>query len=627
MNFINLIISQELVYALGWAVVHSLWQAAAVALLLAVVMLALRRQAAKVRYRAAYGALLIVFGLAVATFVSMYAPASSEQASEITRLTQQSQVIEASSQTSSAPDLLQRFTSYFHAHLPLIVTVWLLGVAFFALRLLGGLGYVHYLKTAHVFQVDEKWRRMLHQQSRQLALKRLPQLLESALVRVPIVIGHFKPVVLLPVGVVNALAPEQVEAILAHELAHIARRDYLWNILQSFIEALFYFNPAVWLISTQIRSEREHCCDDLAVELCGNALHYAKALVAIQEMNQTAPVFAMAFGKKKKQLLQRIQRILNQSQNRPDIMEKIITTSLLIALLLVLTVSAVRPHEEIAEAKPVALMATDTLPQRGKMHFKGDYEGKNIETTVRDGAITHLKIDGKEIPASEYGQYENLIGEIMTTVPKPPPPPPALSAPPAPAPPSVNAPPAPPAPPRINDYEAEMRIYEEQLQRHMEELQAKEEALREVVEKRQRRAEAEAEEMRVLQQQRQKEIAVEIEKKQKQLRETERRMREEYEASLAARERAFKQREAGLMAREQKNLEMNERFEQQMLKDGLIEDADNYRLDFSRKRMRVNGKTVPAATAEQYYNIYQEILGKELCDDCRFEINKRRREE
>lgn len=172
-----------------------------------------------------------------------------------------------------------------------------------------------------------------------------------------------------------------------------------------------------------------------------------------------------------------------------------------------------------------------------------------------------------------------------------------------------------------------MRIYEEQLQRHMEELQAKEEALREVVEKRQRRAEADAEELRVLQQQRQKEIAVEIEKKQKQLRETERRMREEHEASLAARERAFKQREAKLMAREQKNLEMNERFEQQMLKDGLIEDADNYRLDFSRKRMRVNGKTVPAATAEQYYNIYQEILGKELCDDCRFEINKRRREE
>lgn len=618
MNFINLIISEELVYALGWTVVHSLWQAAGVALLLAMVMLALRQRAAKMRYRVAYAALLVVLGLAVVTFVKLYAITTPEQASEITQLTLQIQITEPKSEAASAPALLQRFTSYFHAHLPLIVLIWLLGVAFFVLRMLGGLGYVHYLKTVHVFQIEEKWQHRLQKLSRQLTLNRPPQLLESALVKVPLIIGHFKPVILLPVGVVNALAPEQVEAILAHELAHIARRDYLWNILQSFIEALLYFNPAVWIISAQIRAEREHCCDDLAVELCGNALHYAKALVAIQEMNQAAPVFAMAFGKKKNQLLQRIQRILNQSQNRPDIMEKIITTGLLVALLLVLTVSAVRPHEGAAAAEPVVSIATDTLPQRGTMQFKGQHDGQNIETTVRDGAITYLKIDGEEIPEAKYGQYKNLVEEVMANVPSPPPPPSAIPAPPAPAPPvppsvkSPPTPPAPPAPPRYNGNEEEIRIYKERLHKRMEEIQAEEEALREMVEERQRLVEARAEEMR----------------------EMELRMRQEHEAKLLAHERELQRHEAELQKREaervvleRKNRDLHRHFEQAMLNDGLIEDADNYRLDFSSERMRVNGKNVPAATAEKYRRIYQEVLGKELCDDCRFEINKRKREE
>ena len=128
-----------------------------------------------------------------------------------------------------------------------------------------------------------------------IPLRRKVLLLESALVKVPMVIGYFKPMILMPLGAVNNLSAQEVEAILAHELAHVWRNDYLLNILFSFIEVLFYYHPAVWFISANIRSERENCADDLAIQLCGNSLTYAKALVSLQKLNPAVPAFAMPF--------------------------------------------------------------------------------------------------------------------------------------------------------------------------------------------------------------------------------------------------------------------------------------------------------------------------------------------
>ena len=311
-------ISEEFIYALGWTVVHSLWQAILIALGMALILLALRKKTALVRYWVANLALLLVLVVSALTFIDLYQIAGNEQARHLTLIIneQTASILLGGDSTSIFQQFSQQFQQYFNEHLPLIVTVWLVGVAFFILRLFGGLAYIQYLKYNFNTPLPDYWQKQLDALKTKIPVKRTVELTESALVKVPMVIGYFKPVILLPIGIVNELEPEQVEAILAHELAHIYRHDFLLNILQSVVEVLFYFNPAVWWISANIRTERENCCDDIAVRLCGNSLAYAKALVNIQEMNTASPSFAMTFAGRQKnnQLLNRVKRILNQPQ-------------------------------------------------------------------------------------------------------------------------------------------------------------------------------------------------------------------------------------------------------------------------------------------------------------------------
>src|SRR5205814_960303 len=130
--------------------------------------------------------------------------------------------------------------------------------------------------------------------SRRLHITRAITLLESSLVDVPTVIGWLKPVVLLPASALAAMSPQQLEAILAHELAHIRRHDYLVNLLQTLVETLLFYHPAVWWLSRRIRAEREHCCDDLAVSLCGDPIAYASALADLESLRSSDHRFAMA---------------------------------------------------------------------------------------------------------------------------------------------------------------------------------------------------------------------------------------------------------------------------------------------------------------------------------------------
>jgi beta-lactamase regulating signal transducer with metallopeptidase domain len=122
------------------------------------------------------------------------------------------------------------------------------------------------------------------------------RLCESALVEVPTVIGWLRPVVLLPVSTLAGLSPAQLEALLAHELAHVRRFDYLVNLVQTFGETLLFYHPAVWWVSRRMRVEREHCCDDAAVVACGDAVGYARALAALEGLRAIAPTLAVAAG-------------------------------------------------------------------------------------------------------------------------------------------------------------------------------------------------------------------------------------------------------------------------------------------------------------------------------------------
>ena len=192
--------------------------------------------------------------------------------------------------------------------LPLIVVGWLAGVAFLLARLLVGWRRVKRLHALALLQPASRWAAAGERLARLVRLSRLPHMVDSALVDVPTVIGWLRPVVLLPMAAFANLTPAQIEAILAHELAHIRRHDYLVNVAQTVAETLLFYHPGVWWVSARVRAEREHCCDEIAVDICGDPTDYARALVELESWRVSSA--SMALAATGGPLLERVRRIM-----------------------------------------------------------------------------------------------------------------------------------------------------------------------------------------------------------------------------------------------------------------------------------------------------------------------------
>lgn len=458
--------NDALVRALGWALVHSLWQAAMIALLLLILLP--RFRSARQRYRMAYGALLGVFLSTAATAWWYFVPGTTETAgSTIIRN------IEISSDEGLAPvtetlagNLWQGFSTWLEQHNAILVTIWLAGFAFFLLRLSGSMWQIRQLRTRGVCVPEADLTARFNRLRVRLGYQKAVVLLESTLIKTPMALGWLKPVVLLPLGIINQLSIAEVEAVLAHELAHIARRDWIFNLLQAFMEGLFYYHPAVWWISAVVRRERENCCDDAALAATGNPLAFAKALVLVQEQAIPVPVLALGLrGKRRKPLLDRVRRILNQPpQQHYQAMEKITATFILLALLALVGLRANSvptihsalskiselPAQIFGRSNTETEWASDTLPKPKTTHKIVQEDGdQKVEAEYQDGKLTHLNINGKDIPESEYNQHEDLLENLLESseapeMPEPPEAPEAPEAPEMPEMPEFTMPPMPP---------------------------------------------------------------------------------------------------------------------------------------------------------------------------------------
>lgn len=474
-TFFSIDPSDQLVYALGWTVLHSLWQGTLLALLVGVSAAFITKQSAQMRY---WTALLGLGGLlfwAVLTFVRIYQMPVPDTILASNIVIDGNNITVAATTPEGASTWLS-FLQYFEANLPMIVSCWLIGMSVFALRFLGGLAYVQQLKYQYNRPVDKKFALLLNQIQQKMQLKKVVALVESTKIRVPMTIGHLKPMILLPAGALLALSPTQIEAVLAHELAHIKRNDFLVNLFQSVVEVLFYYHPAVWWLSAQVRMERENCCDDIAVATCGDDLEYAKALLSLQEYSKSSPTFAMAFSNKNNHLLNRVKRILNHPINSNRIMEKFSITALILLCLLVVSMrgghevydplpekSAVVLKVDAAKADSVVSAVSiytlhmDTIPQ-GKVNLKLTRNGEKIEAKMEKGQIKSLKINGEVQDKSMYDAYLPILEEVMNTPPPPAPPVPGMvPAPPAP-PSALGAPPAPPAPPTVIEIKKSVQV-------------------------------------------------------------------------------------------------------------------------------------------------------------------------
>jgi beta-lactamase regulating signal transducer with metallopeptidase domain len=188
-----------------------------------------------------------------------------------------------------------------------ILPLWMAGVFLFSLRLVWAGSHASSLRH-HGVKADPSIQSMIADLASRLGIRRRLEILVCSLTEVPSIVGWIRPVILVPASVLVGLTPQQLEALLAHELAHIRRHDYIVNILQMVVETLFFYHPAVWWISGRIRHERELCCDDIAVGACGNAVAYARALAQLEKLRPTAPILAM--GSAGGGLYWRVQRLL-----------------------------------------------------------------------------------------------------------------------------------------------------------------------------------------------------------------------------------------------------------------------------------------------------------------------------
>ncbi|HEX6426341.1 MAG TPA: M56 family metallopeptidase, partial [Niastella sp.] len=360
-----------------------------------------------------------------------------------------------------------RFVNALNAASGWIVAVWMLCFVFKSIKLSRELLYIRQVRRKGVIEMEGAWKNRIVECCKQLGIRRVVQVFESKLVNVPVTIGHLKPVILLPVGMILQLPAAQVESILYHELAHILRRDYLINILVSIVESIFFFNPAVWWLCDLIREERETCCDDIVLANIPQKRSYLEALMAFQSYESQAGRYAMGLSLRPPQLMNRLRRMVNQENQRLNTGEKIVL--LLGLLLFALFVFVPKVNSEVrhsaifikkqiqaivtnhSEPEPVAattnrpaikptaqrrtaIVASSIIPPSQKdtifkiasIWFKNnnadtanmemqvvDDQGNHYQLKVVDGGLVALNINNSTIADEDLPHYDGLLRRIQ----------------------------------------------------------------------------------------------------------------------------------------------------------------------------------------------------------------------
>lgn len=397
---ISLLAVNPAVRAIGVALIWFLVQGAIAGAVVAVMLRFARRSSANLRYLIACAGLAAMTAMPVVTTarhwtsaraIVLQAPGSTSSESQVTQgprpITR-----DDGWKTWVTPERLA----------PGVVLVWIAGVLVLTVRLLGGWLQVSRIRRSARRPTEGDWTAMVTRLARQLGVNRMVPLLESTLVGVPIVIGWLRPMILVPAGVFAGLGPEQVEAILAHELAHIRRGDYVVNALQRVVEVVLFYHPAVWWLSARIRQEREHGCDDLAAPLSSSRLTYAHALIAIEERRGRAPALAMAATRTG--LFARIRRIVDPSSAVDSTLSKgtvmtIVSSVVAVALTSAMSVGHAAPVAHRRAARPAQGPAVRVPPpavpnaaRPGEATVQADASIHGIVSDQKNGRIPGVLI-------------------------------------------------------------------------------------------------------------------------------------------------------------------------------------------------------------------------------------------
>ena len=430
-TFILSLFREDIVRALFWTLIHSLWQGMALAILTGLVILFTRKSVPALRYNVLLGLFCLSLAAAGVTFFLQVrgARAGSDGPAVVPVNVAPALPVETPVMNNLYAGVEQpwtgRLVNYLNQRADIMVAIWMIILFIRLVKLLSDLGAVQRLRYYRTSVADESWRRRVRELAQRIGIKKVVGLLESSLIQVPMMAGIFKPVILVPLGLLSQLPPQQVEAILLHELAHIRRKDYVINLLQSIAETFFFFNPAMLWISSLIREERENCCDDIAVGESGSKKEFIHALVSFQEYRQSSS-YALAFAGNKNHLLGRVKRIIHNDNKTLNIREKLfllmsvfITAGLTMAYSrqapapvkqAVAPVKQVVEVKQVAQVKQVAPVKMVDLVKAGMMTLSAD-TSKPEKVDKVEGAVKRYEAVADTVTPGQRRDWERALAE------------------------------------------------------------------------------------------------------------------------------------------------------------------------------------------------------------------------
>jgi beta-lactamase regulating signal transducer with metallopeptidase domain len=388
----------------GWTLIHFAWQGTLLALGTAAALRLCRASSPQARYLVACLGLAAMAGAVAATALAggraLFGPLPAAYAAASGGLHTAPTTAPADAVAThafAAPAGVSRALNP-QRLLPALVRIWLAGVTLLIARLAGGCWRIRRLRTAMLPAPRSSWQPSAERLARRLCVAVPFRLVESAIVDAPMVIGWLRPLIVLPLAVLANLTAAQVEALIAHELAHIRRRDYAVNLLQTAAEALLFFHPGVWWVSRRIRQEREHCCDDAAIDVAGEVTAYVEALATLATLasgrhRRVAPSVGAADGS----LLLRIRRLLGVPRDdRPAHAGGMIVFGA--GVVLAAAVFVLSPASP-ATAQPPAQSNGDSRHVRQTDHFDVHYPAA-------------LDLHAERIVAEAERAYEHVSGDL-----------------------------------------------------------------------------------------------------------------------------------------------------------------------------------------------------------------------
>ena len=402
--------------ALGATLLHSLWQAT----LLALLLWSISRYGtlgAAARYRMAYGMLLLQVTLSVVTFLRYYTPAPRLESSV-------KQVVIAFVGFHPAEgQTYDRFTDP-DFWMTALVGCWLLTMVVGSVRLGASFRRVRrmlWMQSVRRLQAPDAYAALelrVTQLASRLGYRGRLRIRIGRGITTPMLIGHFKPVLLFPLALVNQLSTEEAETVILHELAHLRRYDHYFNLLQCLIEVLYYYHPAVHWIGARMREEREYCCDDLVLHYGPGKLPYARALLHYGEQAGGQPATALSLTDGGG-LLARVRRFIDHQELTYTMNNRLFLLPIIALFCLVATAvytpfaEAEEPTEKVEKPVEIILPAfVDTLPD-GSYTLKRISTEQSIEATVAHRKIQQLLIDDQAIAEDELQDREPMVEALM----------------------------------------------------------------------------------------------------------------------------------------------------------------------------------------------------------------------